>query len=295
MGTVENAIEALYRQLSDSINTDYIGLYESFQNEKLRIILATLHSRFVNLFGTMNKRLPTGDDGNHFWADPSRGLISTIEMSRKLLNVLSKTQNAIRFDEYYNEIFTICDGFLSQYQGSSLPPNMEKVELYYIIPIFVLANEKVAVIADMIKTVDRNYINSIAERANKDIDEKSYDSAITKCRTLLEEVFYYVIELRDEQPSDKGDIGLLYTQVKRLYGMHADKSMDTRIKTLLSGLQSIVSAVAEMRNKNSDAHGAGSKRLNIEEHHTRLFLNSAVAMSDFILSVGEKNKKAVTP
>lgn len=146
--------------------------------------------------------------------------------------------------------------------------------------------------APKIKMINSQYIMELSERANKDINENAYDSAITKCRTLIEEVFCYVIELRDEQPSEKGDIGTLYKQVKSLYGMHADKAMNTRVNTLLSGLEKIISAIAEMRNKGSDAHGLGSKRISIDEHHARLFLNASVALSDFILTVGEKNKKA---
>lgn len=61
------------------------------------------------------------------------------------------------------------------------------------------------------------------------------------------------------------------------------------INTLLSGLNSIVSAIAEMRNKDSDAHGVGANRISIKEHHTQLFVNSAMTMADFILSVAEKN------
>jgi hypothetical protein len=148
--------------------------------------------------------------------------------------------------------------------------------------------------APKIKQIDRQYIAGLSERASKDIDEKAFDSAITKSRTLLEEVFCYVIEMKGVQPSDKGNIKKLYNQVKELYNMHTDKSMDVRINTLLSGLETIIEAIAEMRNKNSDAHGVGSKRRNIEEHHTRLFLNSSIAMSDFILAVGERNKKATS-
>lgn len=54
--------------------------------------------------------------------------------------------------------------------------------------------------------------------------------------------------------------------------MHIDTNTDKRIKTLLSGLNSIVSAIAEMRNKDSDAHGVGARRINIDEHHARLLL-----------------------
>lgn len=71
--------------------------------------------------------------------------------------------------------------------------------------------------------------------------------------------------------------------------MHTDANTDRRINTLLSGLSSIVSVVAEMRNKDSDAHGVGATRIPIEEHHARLFVNTSMAMADFILSVQQKN------
>ena len=77
----------------------------------------------------------------------------------------------------------------------------------------------------------------------------------------------------------------LFKQVRELYNMHTDKDTDRRINTLLSGLNSIVSAISEMCNKDSDAHGVGQKRYNIEAHHARLFVNSAAAMADFILAV----------
>lgn len=144
--------------------------------------------------------------------------------------------------------------------------------------------------APKIKTIDREYIKSISARALLDVEEKNYDSAITKSRTLLEETFCYLIELKNETPSDSGDIAKLYKQVRTLYNMHTDANTDRRINTLLSGLNSIVSSIAEMRNKNSDAHGVGANRISIDEHHARLFINSAMTMADFIISVQQKQK-----
>lgn len=72
--------------------------------------------------------------------------------------------------------------------------------------------------------------------------------------------------------------------------MHTDANTDRRINTLLSGLNSIVSSIAEMRNKNSDTHGVGANRISIDEHHARLFINSAMTMADFIISVQQKQK-----
>lgn len=148
---------------------------------------------------------------------------------------------------------------------------------------------KIEIVAPTIKTIDREYIKSISSRAMRDIKQNDFDSAITKSRTLLEETFCYVIEKKNETPSDSGDISKLFKQVKTLYNMHTDTNTDRRINTLLSGLNSIVSAVAEMRNKDSDAHGVGAARIPIKEHHARLFVNSSMAMADFILSVQQNN------
>ena len=156
---------------------------------------------------------------------------------------------------------------------------------YVIIPVGV----KMEVETPSIKIIDRNYIKSISERALQDVEQGNYDSAITKSRTLLEETFCYVIEKKNEIPNTSGKIETLYKQVKTLYNMHGDASTDRRINTLLSGLEKIISSISEMRNKDSDSHGVGANRINIDEHHARLFVNASLAMSDFILSVQKKS------
>lgn len=150
-------------------------------------------------------------------------------------------------------------------------------------------NTVIEVEAPTIKVIDSDYIKGLSERALFDIDNSNYDSAITKCRTILEEVFCYVIELRNVTPSDNGDIGTLYKQVKDLYNMHQSKDVDKRINSLLSGLEKILTAISQMRNNDSDSHGVGSKRIKIQDHHARLFLNASIMMSDFILAVAHRN------
>ena len=147
------------------------------------------------------------------------------------------------------------------------------------------------VAAPALKIIDRDYIIKLSERAMQDVVDGNYDSAITKSRTLLEEVFCYVIEKKGAIPTENGDIGKLYNQVKELYHMHQDKDIDKRINGLLSGLEKILSSIAEMRNKGSDSHGLGSKRITIAEHHARLFVNSAMTMADFVLAVGSRGSE----
>lgn len=149
-------------------------------------------------------------------------------------------------------------------------------------------NAKVEIHAPQIKVVDRDYIKDISVRAMQDVERGDFDSAITKSRTLLEEVFCYVLEKKQIIPSTNGKIADLYKQVKNAYNMHTDTTIDQRINMLLSGFEKIVSAISEMRNDNSDSHGVGSKRIKLEQHHATLFVNAAMVMGDFILSVEKK-------
>ena len=165
-------------------------------------------------------------------------------------------------------------------------------ELVIINNQFIVKNidEKINIDIPSINVVNRDYIKDLSERAMKDIDEGNLDSAITKSRTILEETFYYAIEIKGEEPSDNGDIGKLYKQVKDLYSMHTNKDMDKRVNKLLSGLENIVQSIAEMRNNGSDSHGLGSKRVNIADYHARLAVNSSTTMAEFILSVSQNSK-----
>lgn len=136
---VENYIESQYRELlsCSQINAEYSDLYKSFRNQKLREMLMTLHHDLVGLFRTMNERLPTGEHEAHFWAEPSRDLIKRIEIIFSLVSSLKETPLAFQIDPYYLDLLTRCRDFLSSSGGSSLPPNMAKVELYYTLPIFL--------------------------------------------------------------------------------------------------------------------------------------------------------------
>ncbi len=142
--------------------------------------------------------------------------------------------------------------------------------------------------------VDREYIKDITERVSVDIENKDFDSAATKCRTLIEELFCYVIELRGEEPIREGNINKLYGQVKQLYNMHYDPKTDQRIKELLSGLEKIISAITQMRNVHGDAHGQGSKRINISTSHARLLLNTSTTIAEFFLSVAQEKEHSTS-
>ena len=144
---------------------------------------------------------------------------------------------------------------------------------------------EIELITEKIDNLDQSYIKRLKDECYKVILDGDFDSAITKSRTMLEEVMIKGIENKNEKPSESGNINKLYNQFKDLYQMHINKEMDTRIKTLLSGFEKIITSIAQMRDKNSDSHGVGEKRINIQESHAILFVNSSITMSNFLLSI----------
>jgi len=215
--------------------------------------------------------------------------ISTDKIEKLFLYLFSKKQffydnskfSKNEFDEYHSKVVSSSIEIINQFLVFSGKKLVSIDGHFKIMDVC----ENVSIVSNIVKNIDRDYISKLSHRAMNDVENGQYDSAITKARTLVEEVFCYVIEKKEVTPIDNGNIEKLYTQVKNLYRMHQSNEVDTRINHLLKGLQNILVSIAQMRNQAGDAHGVGGKRINILEHHARLYVNSAMTMADFILSV----------
>ena len=245
----------------------------------------------------------------YYWADSNKpnlsrwqymdNILAYVIEENKLNEFLSYIMNKERFSESLRKLNNVDDiDKTYKYIIRKVIERINSILYFGGHELVVLGNqyivkkidEKIKIDVPNINVIDREYIKNLSERAMKDIDDNNLDSAITKARTILEEIFFYVIEIKNETPSDSGDISKLYKQVKDLYNMHADKQMDIRINKLLSGLEKIVSGLAEMRNNGGDSHGLGNKRIDLLPYHARLAVNSAVTMTEFILSVSQNTK-----
>lgn len=71
------------------------------------------------------------------------------------------------------------------------------------------------------------------------------------------------------------------------HNMRQKKEWDKRVNELLGGLHKMVGAISSMRNINSDAHGAGSARIEIKEREAILVAHSSMIMAEYWLSVLE--------
>lgn len=110
----------------------FFTLYSHVKNEKLKLLFSSLHAALNELIKKMNTRIP----GGHFWANESRYLLWVIQTIYELHTNLANTQYAFDIDTYYQQFFTKSQSFLRSSNGSQIPDDFEKVQLYYIQPIF---------------------------------------------------------------------------------------------------------------------------------------------------------------
>ncbi len=166
-----------------------------------------------------------------------------------------------------------------------------RVELRLVNKTFVLSRvgEDVVIETPKVKIINSQYIRELPARIKDDLDNNDYDSVITKSRTLLEEVLIFIIEkLTFERYKSNGDLVKIYQDATVLMNMRQKSDWDKRINELLGGLHKLVSAISSMRNMNSDAHGVGSGRINIDKREALLVAHSSMMLSEYWLSVFEK-------
>lgn len=163
-----------------------------------------------------------------------------------------------------------------------------KKELRLVNNHYVLANigENVVINTPKVNVVTQQYIRELPNRIKEDLASKDYDSVLTKSRTLLEEVLIYIIEkLTVECYKSNGDLVKIYQDATELLNMRQKRDWDKRVNELLGGMHKMVCAISSMRNINSDAHGAGSRRIEIKEREALLASQSAMVLAEYWLSV----------
>ncbi len=129
-----------------------------------------------------------------------------------------------------------------------------------------------------------NFIEEQIQKCDQKILESDFDGAITNARSLLEAVLLEIeSKLNVNPPQHDGDLTKLYNKIKPLLNLDpSQKDISNTLKQILSGLVSIVSGLAGLRNKMSDSHALTYKP---QKHHAKLAVNAAKTMADFIFEV----------
>lgn len=134
---VDSYIENKLREIKSYINDKYAYLYEDVYDNKMQIMFSTLHNLLIVNFKEMNSKLPTKNDTAHFWAESSRNLLFAIDTICEVQQNLEESDLSFDIDDYYKNLIEKAKGFLNSTNGSEIPSNMNKVNLYCTKPIFI--------------------------------------------------------------------------------------------------------------------------------------------------------------
>ncbi len=150
-----------------------------------------------------------------------------------------------------------------------------------------VASESVLPVRD---PLSHEFIREQMQKCDRKILEADYDGAITNARSLVEAVLFEIEGSLDAaRPNYDGDLPKLYKRVQKLLNLDPEKSdIIESLKMVLRGLSNIVSGLAPLRNKMGDAHVRTYKP---EKHHSKLAVNSAKTLTDFLIDTLEYQQR----
>ena len=114
--------------------------------------------------------------------------------------------------------------------------------------------------------------------------------AITLARTLLEDVFKWILDEAGESWQEVEDLPVLYRRLAKVLKLAPDDHTEQVFKQILGSCQSIVESLGALRNKLSDAHSPGPKRARPQARHAELAVNLAGTMATFIVATWEARR-----
>ena len=133
--------------------------------------------------------------------------------------------------------------------------------------------------------INLEFIKKEYDKALKDLNENNYQHAITLCRSLLEDVFIKLLNNKSIEFKQNGEIKNYYKLVKENYNLKTGSDIDKSINELFTGLESVINAITELRNKASDSHAFQNKNYDLREYHIKLMINASVSISEFLIEL----------
>lgn len=217
-------IEIFIKQEVNNISNEFqneihkfLPYYKNIEDDNLAYLFAYFHFRLNSLFDFLNYRL---DVNKHYNAEQSRDLIAIIDNEKNLYNELKNSKYSFYIEESYLNIIKVCETFLSQSGGSSIPEDFNKVLLIKARPIFYL-NSTIKInnynfetkligegsYAKVLKYKDDFYNKYFAiKKANKDLSEKELERFKLEYETMKKVNSPYILEVYNYNQDDNSYI-----------------------------------------------------------------------------------------
>lgn len=134
--------------------------------------------------------------------------------------------------------------------------------------------------------------DTVHSRWTQALDRRSTDpaGAITLARTLLEDVCKWIIIEAGETYEEKDDLPVLYRKLAKILSLAPDGHTEPVFKQILGSCQSVVESLGSLRNKISDAHSPGPKKVKPAARHAQLAVNLSGTMATFLVSTWAARK-----
>lgn len=216
------------------------------------------------------------------------------QSSRSIIQVISKEKN-ISVPDFIVTSRTIEEAVsdivesLGQYDHPSNLINNVRISLNEYIDILEEEQLDVTIIhvkSEIPKHLTFAHIKEDLMKCEKRLADGDYSGAITSARSLVEGVCNEIIaNISGESLNENLDLPMLFKKVRNELNLNTNNpSLEKPLKQVLSGLVNIINGLAEIRNKNGDAH---HRRYEVDKHHAVLVINSAKTVVTFLFNTYE--------
>lgn len=195
------------RYLEQPSSAAFDRLYED--DDEFGHMFSVLHKKLNEHFAGINGRAKTT---HHYWADPSRELLSLIDEINSDLYDLKRTGVEVEFSAAYQDVLERCEPWLSPSGGSAVPDDFEQIELVKYERVFVRRTDSVTLgdrqdrarlsmvgegsYAHVYSYVDSEYGKKFAvKRAKRGLSERDLERFKREFAIMKSLSFPYVVEV----------------------------------------------------------------------------------------------------
>lgn len=150
-----------------------------------------------------------------------------------------------------------------------------------------------AEVTSVLEQYDSAHVQSIWSKA---LDRRASDpeGAITMARTLLESVCKHILDECSIEYDNTTDLPKLYRLTTESLNLSPSQHTEDVFKRILGGCVSVVEGLGALRNRLSDSHGGGKRRIKPAPRHAELAVNLAGAMSAYLISTWQTRSEEAT-
>lgn len=142
--------------------------------------------------------------------------------------------------------------------------------------------------------VDSEHVQTAWDRAISRRDSDP-EGAITAAKALVETVCKHILSELKGGEWDSLELPALYHEASKVLNLAPSQHSEEAFKKILGGCSTVVNSLANIRNRDGDAHGKGPQAVRPLPRHARLVVNLAGSMALFLIETFEARRIASAP